>query len=230
MANLYYRSDDTLAALPGSSLAATIAEAKHLSCTRREMSMHSLITFDFNGVSLQIDKDSDLALIERDWKRASAGCLGDNPVVGPRPKPQLSSEELAQDARLKATTLACYNNALAEAAAKTKEHHARVIAKMANAPAMAFVSSEAKALWESRMHAAVGGNAKIMAYAERWARMMQLEMAEGKLLADIWQTTQTEADLEGMSGTTTAASERRLMRVWVHGVELGRLRDEYNGS
>ena len=70
----------------------------------------------------------------------------------------------------------------------------------------------------------------ILAYADRWARMMQLELLEGKTLEEIWIDTSYEADLEDMSGLTQSMATHLLTECWVHGAELRRLHNARWGS
>ena len=49
-------------------------------------------TFDFNDVTITVHRDSDPALILRDWSRALSGCIDNR--VGPYPRPELTAADL----------------------------------------------------------------------------------------------------------------------------------------
>ena len=53
------------------------------------------VTFDFNGVNVNIRADSNADLIHRDWQRVMSGYVSQN--VGPYPNAVLTDEELAKD-------------------------------------------------------------------------------------------------------------------------------------
>jgi len=99
-----------------------------------------------------------------------------------------------------------------------KVHRDRVEARMQGAPAMEFSN---KTTWLAVKAANENDpyGAGILSYAERWARMMQLEMSTGKTLEDIWVRTSHDADLEGMSGASQGAATSLLIWTWVHGAE-----------
>lgn len=64
--------------------------------------------------------------------------------------------------------------------------------------------------------------AAIMRYAERWADLMEKEMAQGKKLVDIAKSTSHAADAEGITGFMYGAAVSTLSQVWEHGDELRR--------
>ena len=64
--------------------------------------------------------------------------------------------------------------------------------------------------------------AACVAFAERWARMMQAEMAKGAKLADIAKATSHAADEEGITGFMYGCAVGELSASWAHGEELRR--------
>lgn len=112
--------------------------------------------------------------------------------------------------------------------AQANARRIRVDTKMVTAPMMEFAD---KAAWDMAVQANQNGSGqRILDYAERWARMMQLELAQGKALADVWEPTSFEADLEGMSGFSSGLATHLLTQCWVHGAELRRLHNASYGS
>lgn len=61
---------------------------------RREAAAREQVGFNFSGVEIVVDSLSDSKLIYRDWMRGLSGYLGESPIVGPHPKPELSADEL----------------------------------------------------------------------------------------------------------------------------------------
>lgn len=59
-------------------------------------------------------------------------------------------------------------------------------------------------------------------YAERWADLMELKLAEGIKLADVANATSHEADTEGITGFMYGCAVSILAKVWDHGEELRR--------
>lgn len=182
-------------------------------------------SFDFNSVTVTVEADSSPALILRDFKRVMNGYIRN---VDPQPKPELSAEELESDARIEADNQARRDTETTRHQAEAKARYDRVTKRMANAPEMEFSNKEgwlaAKAANESEPY-----GAGILSYAERWARMMQLEISEGKTLEEVWSDTSFEADLEGMSGLSQSIATSLLTQTWVHGLELRRLHNAYWG-
>jgi len=62
-------------------------------------------------------------------------------------------------------------------------------------------------------------------YAERWAKLMQVEMAAGKKLEDIAGKASREANSEGASNIMYAAAVSVLARTWKYGEQLRRWDD-----
>lgn len=79
----------------GSDINDTISEAIALSAEKNR-----LIRFEFNGVIVNVNSDSKLELIYRDYSRAVRGYIDKN--VGPNPNPILTDEQKESDARLSA--------------------------------------------------------------------------------------------------------------------------------
>jgi hypothetical protein len=62
----------------------------------------------------------------------------------------------------------------------------------------------------------------VIDFAERWAKLMQVELAAGKKLSDIADTTSHEADNEGITGFMYGAAVSTLSQTWKHGEQLRR--------
>lgn len=211
-----------LTVMAGSDISNTVAEAIEIA-----RGLDKTFKFEFNGVVVTVESDSNPELILRDWRRALNGYT--EKTVGPKPKAELSAEELANDARIEADNQARRDAESARYQAEAKAHRDRVETRMQGAPAMEF-SDEAAWLTAKAANENDPYGAGILSYAERWARMMQLELSEGKTLGEVWSSTSHEADLEGMSGFSQSAATHLLTQSWVHGAELRRLHNAYWGS
>lgn len=64
--------------------------------------------------------------------------------------------------------------------------------------------------------------AGMMRFAERWAIAMQDQIASGKRLNDVADSTSREADTEGITGFMYGCAVSILAQCWAHGEELRR--------
>ncbi len=60
----------------------------------------------------------------------------------------------------------------------------------------------------------------IMAFAERWARLMEGRMAKGERIADIADACSRLADNDGITGFMYGCAVSTLSHVWIHGEAL----------
>lgn len=185
------------------------------------------MTFVFNGVKVTVRANSDPELIRRDWLRARYGKI--DKEVGPYPNPVLTDEEMAHDAEVDAELERNHQKRQAQYDAEVKTHRERVEARLDGAAKMELSDKEEWDRALPQLAKSIYGTSTA-SYAERWARLMQLELANGKELADIWEETLEEADLEGMTGFSTILATHLLTVTWVHGGELRKLHNAYWGS
>lgn len=173
---------------------------------------------ELNGVTVLVNGDSNADLIFRDQQRAQSGYIkGD---VGPYPKAELTAADKANDKRIAAENERKWEKQRAESEKKARAHREKVEAKLANAPAIELAD---EAGWQkSKQVNSDGYGGAVMTYSERWARLMQLEMANGKKLADVAEATSSEADLEGITGFMYGCAVSQLASCWKHGDELRR--------
>jgi hypothetical protein len=177
-------------------------------------------TFEFNGPIVTVDASSNAELIIRDWRRALNHYIDRH--VGPTAKPTLTDEDLASDAAAEARNEDRRNADYALRQRQFLEQKDRVNARLLVAPAMEFSD---RAGWltvvAANQNDALG--TETVRYAERWARLMQLELSEGKTLAEVWDSASHDADFGAMSGSTHGAARNILIKTWVHGTELQQL-------
>lgn len=212
MKNLYRNEDGTFDAMAGSSIQPTIAEA-----IETAGSIGEAISFDFNGVTVVVEANSNAELVYRDWNRALNGYIGKN--VGPHPKETLSEDELASDARIEAENKQRRQERQAEYEAQAKARREAFEAKLATAPEMEFSDPDG---WTKF----VENNSKdpysngVVVFAERWARLMQQEMDNGAKLEDIATTASHDADVDGITGFMYGCAVNVLSQCWKYGEQL----------
>ena len=151
---------------------------------------------ELNGVTVLVNGDSKADLIFRDQQRAQSGYIkGD---VGPYPKAELTAADKASDARIADKNERESQKRQAKYEAKAKAHREVVEAKLVNAPGIELAD---EAGWQKfKIANSDGYGGAVVTYSERWARLMQVEMANGKNLEDVADATSQEADLEGITG------------------------------
>lgn len=171
-----------------------------------------------NDVTVFVNGDSCFDLIYRDQKRAQSGYI--KKEVGPYPKTELSAKDKERDARIKAKNELERERQQAKHAKNARIHREKVEKKLSNAPEIELSN---KAGWQKSQsnNRDDYGNA-ILAYAERWARLMQIEMANSRKLEEIASATSHEADLEGITGFMYLCAVSCLSENWKHGEKLRR--------
>lgn len=177
------------------------------------------VEFDFNGVTVVVKHDSDPTLVCRDWRRALSGYI--DKTVGPDYKAELSPEELASDAKIEAKNEARRAKQDAKWQAEADEKRARFDARLAQAPEMSFSD---KAGWDEWLanQGDDGCGKTAFRYAEWWARLMELEIGNGKQIAEVANETSHEADVGGITGSMYGVAVSALAQYWKYGEELRR--------
>lgn len=197
----------------GSTITNTIAEAIAFSAKRNRP-----VAFKFNDVTVTVRSDSNPELIYRDWSRALSGYIGQN--VGPYPNPVLTDEEKASDARIKAKNERRWQKTQAKYEAEAKAKREAIEVKLTNTPGMEIADEKGWQQFKDKNQDGYGG--AVVTYSERWARLMQIEMANGKKLEDVAEATSSEADLEGITGFQYGCAVSTLAQCWKYGEQLRR--------
>lgn len=176
----------------------------------------TLVSFEFNGITVSVKSNSDPRLIYRDWSRALSGYIGGN--VGPYPALFLTEEEKENDARIEAKNEQRRQQQQAEYKARATAKKNATDAKLAEAPKMEFSDESA---WQQAVDTETYPLSRaILEFAERWARLMQAELANGQKLEDIAGATSVEADTEGITGFMYGAAVSTLASTWKYGDQL----------
>ena len=173
---------------------------------------------ELNGVTVVVNGDSNADLIFRDQQRAQSGYIAGE--VGPYPKAKLTAEDKANDSRVETENERKWQKRQAEYDKKARAHRKKVEAKLANAPAIELAD---EAGWQKFKDVNTDGyGGAVVTYSERWARLMQVEMASGKKLEDVADAASHEADLEGITGFMYGCAVSTLAACWKYGDQLRR--------
>lgn len=195
----------------GSEIKDTIREAVTIA-----KKTHRDVLFDFNGITVVVNKGSDPALLHRDWDRALAGYTTSK-KVGPFPNRELSEKEKKSDAEKAAKTRKKMEIEDARAAANAARQKLEALEYLEDAPP--FEGDEVLlARFKTNNKSSYG--ARVVVYAEEWARMMQKEMASGKTLEDVVKSTSRKADYDGITGYMYEFAVSILFQCWKHGNHL----------
>lgn len=211
--NLRRKKDSVYDIIPGADIIATITKAISLSTKEKRP-----ITFNFNGVTVTVCSNSDPKLILRDWWRALNGYIDKNVV--PYPNPTLTNEEKVGDAQIETENARKWEEQRTQYEAEIQKRRKVVETRLTNAPEMELADKKAWQEFKNNNQNPYG--AGVIVYAERWARLMQLEMANGKSLEDVAGATSNEADIDGITGFMYGCAVSILAHCWKHGERLRR--------
>ena len=187
-------------------------------CEQLDGKCNPVVMQKLNGVDVYVERTSNADLIMRDLRRAQNGYIAG--PVGPHPAESLTEQDLASDAEIEAENVKKAEEANAAYMAKAQVKRDAFDAKMLTAPEIEIIDME---VWQSIKDKNTDGyGGAIVAYAEWWARLMQVEIAKGNQLADIADAASHEADIEGITGFMYGAAVSILSKVWKHGEDLRR--------
>lgn len=213
MNSIYQDDNGNWRAEAGSSIDSAIREAILIAPEGERLSL------EFNGVTVQVRQDSNPDLIYRDWSRALSGYI-DGPV-GPYPALSLTAEEEQHDAEVEAENEARREQQRQDY--RDSQEKKRREAELALQSDAGFQSSDEEG-WKEfvAINSGDGYSAACVSYAERWARLMQVGMAEGATLEDCAEDASRLADLEGITGFMYGCAVMTLAKYWKHGDQLRR--------
>jgi hypothetical protein len=181
---------------------------------------HPIVSFEFNDIEVNVRKNSDPALVLRDWKRALAGCIENN--IGPNYAAKLTPEQQAHDLEVEADNDRRSAARQATYDEQKKSKRELVEAELVDKPPLALRDPDGwEKSWEANRDSPYG--AAILSYAERWGRLMQVRMEqEGSGVTDVANRSSHDADVEGITGFMYGAAASILASTWEHGEDLRR--------
>lgn len=155
------------------------------------------VTAQFNGILLTAHPDATPDAIVQEYHVEANRCR----------EAFLNSPEYLQQQR--------------EAAEARQLHAMQLQAALAAAPPqMTLRDTDGWQKWVAANADAYGSG--MLGFAERWARLMEAQMAHGETLDACAQTSSREADSEGITGYMYGVAVRVLAEVWIHGEPLRR--------
>lgn len=201
---------EILEVLPGSEIHTVIADA-----IRRAEKIGDQCQFDFNGVTIIVDSDSDPELIHRDWCRALYGYLGKSPSVGPFPSVQLSSEEIERDREVEERNQKRREDRQAEYAKEQRQKELVLNSELLAAGRLEIRDQES---WNKVVKVNTSPYGKrTVTFAEQWGRLMQVRIAKGETVAECADECSHMADTDGITGFMYGAAKAILVKCWKYG-------------
>lgn len=197
----------------------TVAERASMIAASR----NAVVEFLFNEVKCLVDAKTNLDYLYRDyanswlmgWKSVGPECPE---VHSPEIEAEMAMRKKARDEK----------QAAQEAEWRQKDEAERKAFELKTAGVEIELSDRAG--WDSwkAKNCDPYGNCCFV-YAESWAKLMQKEIASGKRLRDIAESTSFELGFLGITGFMYGAAVSILSKCWIHGEELRKWHNkEYN--
>lgn len=197
----------------------TVAEKAKQIATEKNVT----VEFEFNGVTCLVDKNTNLEWLYRDysnswtmdWKTVGADCL---PAYEPEVQAELEKRTKAR-AEKQAIEDAVYR---AKEAKDKKEFEAKV-------EGIELDFSDVEGWNKSREVNSDGYGGAALDYAEGWAKLMQIEIAKGKTVAECYDYSQKGLGFLGITGFQFGCAVSVLSQTWKHGEELRKVHNKKYG-
>jgi hypothetical protein len=193
----------------GSTIKECIIKAKE-----KAFEMATEVEFDFNGVVVVVNQDSNEHQLSRDYMNSH---IMNWKEIGPDTVDEYSDRlktELA-NRRAKRIELEVEQQRIYDEKQELKRKDFELKVKGVE------LDLTNKYSWKiGRLNNADGYGNACFVFASNWGRLMQVEMSKGKVLHEIAQKTSHEADIEGITGYMYTAAVKILCQCWKHGEEL----------
>lgn len=181
------------------------------------------VEFEFNGVICLVDKHTNLDWLYRDysnswtmdWETVGANCL-----------PEYSPEVQAEFERR--TKLREEKRQQEEAEYRAKEAKERKEFE-AKVEGVELELSDVDGWTKSREVNSDGYGGAALDYAEGWAKLMQIEIAKGKTVAECYDYSQKGLGFLGITGFQFGCAVSILSQTWKHGEELRKVHNKKYG-
>ena len=181
------------------------------------------VEFDFNGVQCLVNANTNLEWLYRDysnswtmeWKTVGADCVEKYSV-----EVQTEFEKRSKiNAEKRAKEYAEYR---AKEAKEKKEFETKV-------QGIELELSDADGWKKAREVNSDGYGGAALDYAEGWAKLMQIEIAKGKTVAECYDYSQKGLGFLGITGFQFGCAVSTLSQVWKHGEELRKVHNKKYG-
>ena len=202
----------------GNNFSTVSQKAKEIS-TKKNVT----VEFDFNGIKCLVNKDTNLEWLYRDY---SNSWTMDWKMVGPDCLPFYEAE--VQEELEKRTKIKEEKRIKEEVKNRDKEEKERLaFEEKTKGIEVEINDSEAYKDWKSKNTDGYG--AAIFQYAESWAKLMQVEMSNGKKLIECAEPTSFQLGFLGITGFMYGAAVTILSKCWKYGEDLRKWHNkEYN--
>jgi hypothetical protein len=181
------------------------------------------VEFEFNGAICLVDKNTNLAWLYRDY---SNSWTMDWKVVGPECYSHYEPE--VQEEFEKRTKARAEKQAIEAAKYRAKEEKdKKEFEAKVKGVEVEIIDIDAYSDWKSKNTDVYG--ACVFEYAEGWAKLMQVEIANGKKLIECAESTSFQLGFLGITGFMYGAAVAILSKCWKHGEDLRKWHNkEYN--
>ena len=181
------------------------------------------VEFEFNGVKCLVNKNTNLDWLYRDysnswtmdWKVVGANCL---PAYEPEVQAEFEKRTKARAGK-QAIEDAAYR---VKDAKEKKEFEAKV-------ESIELELSDVEGWNKSREVNSDGYGGAALDYAEGWAKLMQIEIAKGKTVAECYDYSQKGLGFLGITGFQFGCAVSVLSQTWKHGEELRKVHNKKYG-
>lgn len=175
-----------------------------------------IVEFDFNGITCLVSDKTVLEWLHRDysnahimkWKIVGHEC---KMVYDYDTEIELLSRQLAQAKRFKKE---------AEQRRKEEKNNERTLAKQLRGIALEIIPEKIKEYVKYVNKNKDGYGKAVIDYSEAWAKLMQMQIAKGKTIAQCAEETQKPLDFFGITGFQYGCVVKGLAYFWKHGEEL----------
>lgn len=180
-----------------------IAEIRNLICW-----------FDFNGVKVEVNASTNLEWLFRDY--LNSWMMGWKKVGPDTVESYDNSTQLELNRKKKERE----EKEAADQAAHDKkcQEQKKLIEEKLNGVTLELSDSESWAAFTENNKDPYG--ACCVEYAEKWGRLMQIELAKGVKVSDCADYTQNDLDYLGITGFMYGCAVQMLSQCWTHGEDL----------
>jgi hypothetical protein len=202
----------------GGTFATTAEEAKQIAIEK-----HTTVEFEFNGITCVVNKNTNLDWLCRDY---SNSWTMEWKQVGPDCQAEYSPEVQAEfEKRTKANA---EKRAIEDAAYRAQEEKEKIEFE-AKVKGIEIDLSDVEGWNKSREINSDGYGGAALDYAEGWARLMQIEIAKGKTVAECYDYSQKGLGFLGITGFQFGCAVSVLSQTWKHGEELRKVHNKKHG-
>lgn len=173
-----------------------------------------VVEFKFNGVKCLVDKNTNLDWLERDyhnsfemeWRVIGGECVAEYDL---ETQEELKRRRIASEARAEQRR----KELKAKDEAEKNEFDAKV-----KGIELELLHPD---VWQKNVEVNQDGYGKaVIDYAEGWAKLMQIEIAQGKTVAEVYDSTQHGLGFLGITGFQFGCAVSLLSASWKYGEEL----------